>query len=80
MQLFTDPLHDEFAAWSTGYVTSGGADLGELEAIAASFGPGPTMARSSTCGLRPATATLRRPPPLLTLATARRHTGTSCGR
>ena len=38
MQLFTDPLHDEFAAWSTGYVTSGGADLGELEAIAASFG------------------------------------------
>ena len=39
MQLFTDPLHDEFAAWSTGYVTSGGADLGELEAIAASFGP-----------------------------------------
>ena len=32
--LFSDPLHDEFAAWATGYVTSGGADYGEIVAIA----------------------------------------------
>jgi alpha-beta hydrolase superfamily lysophospholipase len=34
VQLFTDPLQDEFASWALGYVGSGGADLGEIVAIA----------------------------------------------
>jgi hypothetical protein len=37
VQLFSDPLHDEFASWALGYVGSGGADLGEVVAIADSM-------------------------------------------
>lgn len=37
MELFDDPLQDEFAAWATGYITCGGADFGELVALADSF-------------------------------------------
>ena len=37
MPLFADPLHDEFAAWATGYITAGGADYGEILAIAEAF-------------------------------------------
>jgi hypothetical protein len=40
MPLFADPLHDEFAAWATGFVTSGGADYGEIVAIAQGFPEG----------------------------------------
>jgi dienelactone hydrolase len=35
VRLFASSLHDEFASWATGYVSCGGADLGEIEAIAA---------------------------------------------
>jgi alpha-beta hydrolase superfamily lysophospholipase len=34
MKLFTDPLHDEFARWALGFVPAGGADVGEIFAIA----------------------------------------------
>lgn len=37
MQLFPDPLHDEFAALATGAVTAGAADYGEVVAIAEAF-------------------------------------------
>lgn len=40
MPLFADPLHDEFAAWATGYITTGGADYGEIVAIAEAFPDG----------------------------------------
>ena len=39
MQLFSDALHDEFAGWATGYVTSAGADYGEIVAIADAMPP-----------------------------------------
>jgi dienelactone hydrolase len=35
MKLYTDGLHDEFARWALGFIPSGGADLGEILAIAA---------------------------------------------
>ena len=41
MQLFADPLHDEFASWALGYLGSGGADLGEIVAIADSMSGSP---------------------------------------
>jgi hypothetical protein len=39
MNLFADPLHDEFAAWATGFITANGADFGEIVAIADRLGP-----------------------------------------
>lgn len=39
MKIFADPLHDEFAAWATGFVTANGADYGEILAIADRLGP-----------------------------------------
>ena len=49
VQLFTDPLQDEFASWALGYVGSSGADLGEIVAIAASMaGPSATSASAPT--------------------------------
>lgn len=38
-RLFSDPLHDQFAGWATGYVTSGAADYGEILAIAGRMPP-----------------------------------------
>jgi pimeloyl-ACP methyl ester carboxylesterase len=35
MQLFSDPLLDEFASWALGFSPTGGGDLGEILAIAA---------------------------------------------
>jgi hypothetical protein len=32
--LYADPLHDEFARWALGFIPGGGADLGEVLAIA----------------------------------------------
>ena len=40
MQLFTDPLHDQFAALATGWVTCGASDYGEIVAIAEAFPQG----------------------------------------
>jgi hypothetical protein len=37
VQLFADSLHDEFASWALAFVGSGGADLGEIVAIADSM-------------------------------------------
>ena len=34
MQLFTDPLLDQFASWALGFIPTGGGDLGEIVAIA----------------------------------------------
>lgn len=35
MKLYADPLHDEFARWALSFIPAGGADLGEVLAIAA---------------------------------------------
>ncbi|HMG25726.1 MAG TPA: hypothetical protein VKH36_02830 [Acidimicrobiia bacterium] len=40
MSLFKDPLHEEFASWALGFAPYGGADVGELAAIAAAVGDG----------------------------------------
>lgn len=40
MNLFADPLHDQFASWATAWMTSGGADYGEIVAIADAFPEG----------------------------------------
>ncbi|MBS1837020.1 MAG: alpha/beta fold hydrolase [Actinobacteria bacterium] len=37
LQLFTDPLHDQFAELATAWVAAGAADLGEVVAIAEAF-------------------------------------------
>ncbi len=34
IKLFADALHDEFASWALGFAPFGGADVGELRAIA----------------------------------------------
>jgi hypothetical protein len=34
VKLYADPLHDEFAKWALGFIPAGGADLGEILAIA----------------------------------------------
>ncbi len=34
MKIFSDPLHDEFAAWPIGFAPYGGGDVGEVEARA----------------------------------------------
>jgi dienelactone hydrolase len=40
MQLFPDALHQEFATWALGFAPFGGADVGEVVAIAARVRPG----------------------------------------
>jgi pimeloyl-ACP methyl ester carboxylesterase len=40
MQLFADPLQDEFASWALGFAPFGGADVGEIVAIADRVKPG----------------------------------------
>ncbi|MDN5871931.1 MAG: alpha/beta fold hydrolase [Nitrococcus sp.] len=40
MQMFPDPLHNEFAGLATAYITSGAADYGEIVAIANAFQDG----------------------------------------
>jgi len=39
-RLFRDQLHDEFGAWPLGYIPYGGADVGEVEAVARAVGEG----------------------------------------
>ncbi len=38
-RIFKDDLHEEFA-WAVGYIPYGGADIGEIEAVAAAVGDG----------------------------------------
>ena len=38
--LFKDDLHDEFGTWPLGYIPFGGADFGEVRAVAAAVGDG----------------------------------------
>jgi hypothetical protein len=38
--LLRDPLHDGFASWAVGYAPYGGADPGEVVAIASAIGDG----------------------------------------
>ncbi|MGX1099326.1 alpha/beta hydrolase family protein [Amorphus sp. MBR-141] len=38
--LFRDDLHDEFGTWPLGYIPTGGADYGEVRAVAAAVGDG----------------------------------------
>lgn len=38
--LFKDDLHDEFGTWPLGYIPYGGADFGEVRAVAAAVGDG----------------------------------------
>jgi pimeloyl-ACP methyl ester carboxylesterase len=38
--LFQDELHDEFGAWPLGYIPYGGADFGEVYAVAQAIGDG----------------------------------------
>jgi hypothetical protein len=40
LQLFADPLHDEFAGLATGWITAGVTDYGEILAIAEAFPEG----------------------------------------
>ncbi len=39
-QIFQDPLHDEFGTWSLAYIPYGGADFGEIDAVAQAVGSG----------------------------------------
>ena len=38
--LFADPLHDQFGTWPLGYIPYGGADFGEVQAVATAIGTG----------------------------------------
>jgi len=38
--LFADPLHDQFGTWPLGYIPYGGADFGEVQAVAEAVGTG----------------------------------------
>jgi len=38
--MFKDPLHEEFGSWALGFAPYGGADVGEVTAIAAAVGDG----------------------------------------
>lgn len=38
--LFTNDLHDEFGSWAFGYIPYGGADIGEVQAVARAVGDG----------------------------------------
>jgi len=38
--LFADPLHDQFGTWPVAYIPYGGADFGEIAAVAAEVGNG----------------------------------------
>ena len=38
--MFENPLHEEFASWALGFAPYGGADVGEVAAIAAAVGDG----------------------------------------
>ena len=38
--MFKDPLHEEFGSWALGFAPYGGADVGEVAAIAAAVGDG----------------------------------------
>jgi alpha-beta hydrolase superfamily lysophospholipase len=38
--MFKDPLHEEFGTWALGFAPYGGADVGEVAAIAATVGDG----------------------------------------
>jgi alpha-beta hydrolase superfamily lysophospholipase len=38
--LFKDPLHDDFGTWPLAYIPYGGADFGEIEAVARAVGDG----------------------------------------
>lgn len=40
MRLFHTPIHDEFGRWPVAYIPYGGADFGEIEAVAAAVGDG----------------------------------------
>jgi pimeloyl-ACP methyl ester carboxylesterase len=40
MKLFRDELHDEFGAWPIAYIPYGGADFGEIAAVAGPVGDG----------------------------------------
>ncbi len=35
MQFFADAVHDEFGSWALGFAPYGGADVGEVLAVAA---------------------------------------------
>jgi hypothetical protein len=38
--LFEDPLHEDFGTWPLAYMPCGGADFGEVSAVAAAVGDG----------------------------------------
>ncbi len=40
MKLFKDELHDDFGTWPLGYIPYGGADFGEVAAVAEAIGDG----------------------------------------
>ncbi|MBN8875396.1 MAG: hypothetical protein J0H67_21370 [Rhodospirillales bacterium] len=40
MTLFADKLHDTFGTWPLGYIPAGGADYGEVRAVATAIGDG----------------------------------------
>lgn len=40
MVLFADPLHDAFGTWPLAYIPTGGADFGEVRAVAEAVGTG----------------------------------------
>jgi len=40
VNIFSDPLHDEFASWPIGFTPYGGGHVGEVEALATSVTAG----------------------------------------
>jgi alpha-beta hydrolase superfamily lysophospholipase len=40
MMFFSDELHEEFGTWPLGFLSSGGAEFGEIRAVAAAVGDG----------------------------------------
>lgn len=40
VQIFHDPLHDEFGTWPLAYIPYGGAGFGEIVAVATAVGEG----------------------------------------
>jgi pimeloyl-ACP methyl ester carboxylesterase len=40
VEMFHDPIHDEFGTWPLAYIPYGGADFGEIDAVARAVGKG----------------------------------------
>jgi hypothetical protein len=61
--IFKDDFHDEFGTWPIAYIPYGGADFGEMQAVARAIGDA-TIPLSTKHGRRPATDLRLRPPTL----------------